>query len=379
MQVRRLHHLDEFTRPAADWNRLDGGVPFRSFEWLATWWQHYQPVMTAARRHVELYLLSVTDGERLVGLAPWYLERSHAHGRIVRFLGSGEVCSDYLSVLCQADRRADVAESLADWLMRSTGLSSGHDDRWDILELTGTDAQDSAAPLLADRLESRGAGVHARVCDHTWRIELPDSWDGYLGLLSKSHRKQLRQLERRVFDSGVAVLRTVGAADELETGWQILARLHQRRLQSLGKPGCFESESFSQFHRAATDALYRAGRLRLHWLELAGRPIAAEFHLTGDDMVFAYQGGIEPNALKREPGRLITLATLERAIAGGYRAFDFCRGDEPYKAHWRAMPRESIEWRIVCDRSSARLRHRVWTARHSAREWVKRNLNAAHD
>ena len=139
-----------------------------------------------------------------------------------------------------------------------------------------------------------------------------------------------------MLDGGAAVLRTAADLHELETGWQILARLHQRRLESLGQSGCFHSPAFSQFHRAAAEAMHQAGRLRLHWLELAGRPIAAEFHLLGDDVVFAYQGGIEPNALKREPGRLITLATLERTIAGGYQAFDFCRGDEPYKAHWRA-------------------------------------------
>jgi CelD/BcsL family acetyltransferase involved in cellulose biosynthesis len=231
--------------------------------------------------------------------------------------------------------------------------------------------------LLADGLAKRKAVVHARSAENTWRIALPDSWDAYLAELSKSHRKQLRQLERRVFDAGTAELHTVDRADNLTEGWEILTQLHQRRLRSLGKPGCFDSKTFSEFHRAASEALYRAGRLRLHWLELAGKPIAAEYHLVGDGVLFAYQGGIDPRALRREPGRLIMMATLGRAIATGYRAFDFCRGDELYKAHWRAVPCENLQWRIVSNRSSARLRQSVWKVRHSARDWVKRSLHAA--
>src|SRR5207244_453594 len=80
-------------------------------------------------------------------------------------------------------------------------------------------------------------------------------------------------------------------------------------------------------------------RLRLHWLELDGRPVAAEYHIAGEDIVYAYQSGIEPEVLHEEPGHLAAIATLQLAIAQGYRAFDFLRGDEPYKAHWRAQPR----------------------------------------
>lgn len=375
MQTCRTNSFDELAASVDDWNGLSEGIPFRTFEWLATWWRHYQPALTAAGRHVELYTLRVMDGNELIGLAPWYLDRSRAAGSIVHFLGSGEVCSDYLSVLCRPDRRTEVAEALADWLTRAGAGAT--DDRWDSLELSNIDACNGMTELLADRLHERGAEVHTSTTANTWRIELPGTADEYLNRLSKSHRKQLRQLQRRFFETGQVVLRTVEQADQIDTGWRILTELHQRRLESLGKPGSFKSETFAQFHRAATEAMYRAGRLHLHWLELGARPVAAEYHLAGDDVMFAYQGGIEPDVLDCEPGRLITLATLERAIGSGYRAFDFCRGDEPYKAHWRAKPRKNVAWRIVCNRASARLRHNFWIAGQRARKWMKGSLQLA--
>jgi CelD/BcsL family acetyltransferase involved in cellulose biosynthesis len=356
---------------AGDWSRLAAGMPFRTHEWLGTWWRHYQPALTAAGRHVELYVVCVHDGDELIGLAPWYADRSRTAGTIIRQLGSGEVCSDYVSVLYRQDRGPEVAAALANWLDSCTNNPDRADDRWDILACDNADAGDGITRLLAEQMRFRGASVHRVLAERTWRIELPPTFDEYLGRLSKSHRKQLRQLQRRYFQTGRAILRSAEHADQVSYGWQLLVNLHQRRLRSLGKLGCFQSEPFTRFHRAATEALFRAGRLRLHWLELDGRPVSAEYHLAGDGVVYAYLGGIEPDVLTWEPGRMITLATIQQAIAAGCRAFDFCRGDEAYKAHFRAMPFDTVTWRIVCNRPAARLRHSVWIAQQRASQWVK--------
>lgn len=333
--------------------------------------------MTAVGKQVELFTILVLDGNELVGVAPWYLEHSRTAGSMLRFLGSGEACSDYLSLLCRPDRRMEVVEELADWLTRPCSATSDSGDCWDILELAHVTAADEIPKQLGVQLCNRG--VASYTCDevNTWRLELPRTLDDYFNLLSKSHRKQLRRFQRRFFDTGHAVLRTVERAEQIAMGWTILADLHQRRMESLGHPGCFKSDAYAQFHIAVTEALFRAGRLHLHWLEFDGRPVAAEYHLAGDGIMYAYQGGIDPGMLQYEPGRLITLATLERAIAGGYRAFDFCRGDESYKAHWRAKPQENCTWRFVSNRPRARLRQMMWHTGQQARKWVKGTLELA--
>ena len=93
-----------------------------------------------------------------------------------------------------------------------------------------------------------------------------------------------------------------------------------------------------------------ADQLRMSWLELDGSPVAAEYHLAGPDATYAYQGGVDPRRLDEEPGRLSNMLTIRRAIEQGHRQFDFLRGDEPYKAHWRAIPRATYDYRIVPNR-----------------------------
>jgi hypothetical protein len=375
MQVFCLCDLEELAPYADDWDRLSAGVPFRSWTWLSAWWRHYGAQRTGQPARAGLFVPCVFDDTNsLVGLAPWYLQARGPQGRVVRPLGSGEVCSDYLSVLCQPGMEHQVMLSLAEYLTESHSPQGRDPQPWDLLDLSGCDARDQAIACLLQHLADAGNTVHLRPGPNCWRIELPPTWDDYLGMLSKSHRKQLRRLERRVLASGRAVVHSVQRLDELPAATEILIDLHQRRWRSLGQRGCFASPRFTAFCREVMAGLLRNGQLQLDWLELDARPVAVELKLVGSGVIYAYQGGMEPEALEHEPGKLIALLNLRQAIEGGYRAFDFLRGDEFYKPHYRARPRPSLSIRVVPQRASAHLRHGFWLAGTSVKQWVKSGL-----
>lgn len=326
----------------AAWDRLDGGVPFHSFDWLTTWWRHYGQPAGFDRTH--LHVLVVRESNRqgadaVVGIAPWYAERTRTRGVVLRWLGSGEVCSDHLSLLCDLGQSHKVASTLARHLAKA--------DDWDRLELDSVDESDTAIEQLATALRRHQCAVETQPEGNCWVIDLPDSWEEFLALQSKSHRKQLRRAHDRVLTSDHAVWRCVANEQQLSTAWPILVDLHQRRRNSLGEPGCFASPSFAAFHAEVAPKLLAAGRLRLGWLELDGQPVAAEYQMAGPKCTYAYQGGVDPDRLADEPGRLSNIATLRAAIEEGHTAFDFLRGDEPYKAHWRAQPRATYSLRAL--------------------------------
>jgi CelD/BcsL family acetyltransferase involved in cellulose biosynthesis len=375
MRVSRIEEIEQLTALAPQWNVLARGVPFRTWEWMTTWWRHYGGPWQR-KAHRELFVLSVHDAAgALVGLAPWYRQRG-AGRRTLRFLGSGNVCSDYLSLLCSPGRETEVAAALTDWLTEHRAAAGDSEIGWDRLEMTGVDAGDCAVSALVARLAERGSIVYRRPALHCWRLALPADWEAYLARLSKSHRKQLRRFQRRLFDTGRAVLRQVDDDAGLAQGLAVLTDLHQRRRRGLGETGCFAEPTFAAFHREVAAHLLRAGSLRLAYLELDGRSIAAEFQLAGNSVVYAYQSGIEPEALDLEPGRLATMATLRAAIDGGYRAFDLLRGNEAYKAHWRAQPRESLDVSVLAGTRADRLRRGIWLARDHVRAWVRTGVRS---
>lgn len=375
VEVRRLTQLSGDETLRAGWNALARGVPFRRWEWLESWWRAYG---AAAGRRRELLLLGIWSAGRLVGGAPWYREESAAQGHVIRFLGDGEACSDYLGLVCQSGCETIVARALAGALAATADAAAdsacGLAGPWDLLELDSVSAAEGTLHLLLEQLTAQGCLVHGSPGPTCWRVDLPPTWPEYLGLLSRSHRKQLLRIERRYLHSGRARLHTARTDDEVHAGLQILAELHQRRWEVLGQPGCFARPQFAEFLFDVAHHQLRAGQLQLHWLECDGRPIAAEYHIVDGNAVLAYQSGIEPRALEHEPGRIITLLLLQQAIAAGRTAFDFLRGDEPYKAHWRAEPRPTTAYRVLPDHGRSRLRHSLWLAGGSVKRWLKSGL-----
>jgi hypothetical protein len=398
MHIHLLKSIEEIEPYADDWDRLAEGVPFRSWTWLSHWWHCYAPEespdfslsenLIAPIRHPfvklgfsaqrkpgptsTLAVLAVFDEtDTLIGIAPWYVDHTVANGRVLRMLGTGEVSSDYLSLLCNHGMEEQIIEAITDFLMQGPGDHPDEGLHWDMMLLDGVDFEDHAINRLAEHLSGHECTVYRREGLNCWRINLPTTWEEYLALLSKKYRKQIRHLEADYLDNGRAVLSDIERIDDLPWAMDLFIDMHQRRRQMLGEPGCFASRQFETFIRGVLPELMRHGNLQFHWLELDGRPVAMEYHLTGGGVLYAYQVGIDPDALEFQPGKLLNIAIIRHAIEHGYRAFDFLRGDEPYKAHFRATARPNLEVRIVPNRTTALFRHNLWLAGRQIKNWLK--------
>lgn len=371
MNTELITTWDELSALAPAWNELAEGMPFRSWDWLATWWKYYS---SAGR---QLYVLAVYGNGRdkkrqLVGIAPWYLDRSVLGGSVIRWLGSGEVCTDHLSIICGPERLSEVAEQIAEALLASS-------DDWDRLDLSAIDRDDDTMVCLFEQFAERECAVSKHSADGCWVLDLPPSWEDYLAAVSKSHRKQLRQLERRVLESERACWHRVTSVSDLPRAWEVLVDLHQRRRKSLGEPGCFASRPFHDFHREVAERLLDRGELRISWLEIDGSPIAAEYHVADAKTTYAYQGGVDPERLDEEPGRLSTILCFRAAINEGHKRIDFLRGNEPYKAHWRAKLSETFDYRVVPNRRLAKIRGRMFNVTGTVTDWVRQGTQVFAD
>ena len=134
MQVVRFTTFNDLLPWIGGWDSLSQGVPFRRWEWLESWWRNYGHDHGQPRRNHELFVLAAVDADRsLLGIAPWYLERTASQGRLVRFLGSGEVCSEYMSLMCRRGSEETFSAAIAEWLT-SHATDARDPDRWDALE-----------------------------------------------------------------------------------------------------------------------------------------------------------------------------------------------------------------------------------------------------
>lgn len=313
----------------SSWRQLAGGLPMRQPEWLLSWWEAY------AASDAELYLLLAYQDDRLVGLIPWYRLKSE---RQLRLLGDGEVCTDYNGVLCSADEDASaINAAFVTWLIEHC---KDREVGWDTIYMEGIPRSDLLTRDLRNSLVATGSATMERNTMNTWCLDLAGGWDGYLTRSSKDTRKRLR---RRLESLSSVQVQCVSSEIDWKTFYPILVDLHQKRRNSLGEPGCFADLRFKSFLESASKRMLQLGQLQAFYLEKDGYPLAAEIGYRSPTHWYCYQGGIEPNALELEPGKMANVWIMSQSQSQGIRAIDFLRGDEPYKKQLKADPK------AICD------------------------------
>ncbi|MEO8495977.1 MAG: GNAT family N-acetyltransferase, partial [Planctomycetota bacterium] len=365
MQVTRIATTDAFAQCSESWDCLTRGVPFRSWEWLSTWWEHY-----GADR--ELYVLAAHDDlGTLIGILPLFRERSATRGRVLQLLGSGEVCTEYVTVLATNEHEDPVIDAIANWLIKASRRDAKDADAWDLLELDTVLTSDSALAKLVGALAEAGCGVHRKPALNCWKLALPASWDEFYEGASTSRRKSIRKLQRNAIDCGRFEFKLANTDDEFRGTMKLFVELHQKRRISLGEPGCFASKKFAAFIDGVSHRLWSRGILELSWIELDGQPVGVDYCLLNADTTYVYQGGLEPAAQKEAPGHLMTMALIKHSIRSARTTYDVLRGDETYKADWGALPQPTITLRISANRTVAHLRQGVWLAGATMKNWIK--------
>jgi CelD/BcsL family acetyltransferase involved in cellulose biosynthesis len=134
----------------------------------------------------------------------------------------------------------------------------------------------------------------------------------------------------------------LGTADTVPGLFDELARLHGRRWAEREQAGVLADAAVLAAHREAAPRLQAAGLLRLLALRLDG-DVAAVLYALADPPVWPqrrwsfYIAGFDPARAALSPGTLAIGQAIDQAQAEGAVAFDFLRGDEPYKRRWGAV------------------------------------------
>ncbi|HLB82623.1 MAG TPA: GNAT family N-acetyltransferase [Gemmatimonadales bacterium] len=208
---------------------------------------------------------------------------------------------------------------------------------WDVAILSNLAPGSANATRLAAALLRGGCAVRWQeqwACPY---IELPGSWEEYLGSLSPSRRQALRRRERALHRAHPVTL-TDYDSDTLDTGWQHLVALHARRWAGDGG-GVFADPRIERLHRAFAAELARREQLWLTTLDVNGEPTAAWYGFADRDTVYFYQSGRDPRRDDLSVGAVLMAHMIRRSIERGYRRFDFLRGEEAYKLQWTALRR----------------------------------------
>jgi len=243
--------------------------------------------------------------------------------------------ADYATMLAAPADLTDVADAVAAHLADADGPA------WDVVDLRRLRCGDPTADALAAAFGAReiheGWTLNVEREDVCPVVTLPEGvdLDGYLSLLGKKERHEIRRKVRRA--EAVGEIRLDDSTDPLRD-LDAFIDLHQRRWGAAGLfPPTAGGDQSRVFIRRLFELSGTDGPVRLTFLSVGGRRIAAGIHLETPDGYLYYNAGVDPDARELSPGVVMVHAYVQRAIAEGKRRLDFLRGDEPYKYEWGAV------------------------------------------
>jgi CelD/BcsL family acetyltransferase involved in cellulose biosynthesis len=336
-------------------------TPFSSWAFHRAWWDAYGDNAHDQTMVVVDAAADADAPERVVAIVPFMhrheVEPTDAlthttmrHGRDVEltpvapgakaiFFGAS-YHADYATILADPRDLPAVAEAVVECLASPALPDDDHPAAWDVIDLRRLRCGDPAADALADAFGRReiaeGWTLNLEREDVCPVVTLPAGvdLDGFLATLDRKQRHEIRRKVRRAEAAGE--VRLDDSTDPV-ADLPVFIDLHQKRW---GDDGLFPATPGGDQSRTLFRRLFELsgpdGPLRLTFLTVGGRRIAAGIHIETADGYLYYNAGVDPEARDLSPGVVMIARFVERAIASGRRRLDFLRGDEPYKYEWGA-------------------------------------------
>ncbi len=287
--------------------------------WQRTWWEHFGG-------DADLCLLTVGSASDPLGIAPMSLD-----GDVLRFLGGTDLF-DYHDFVTDDPRFYDA---LADCL---------DGEPWRTMDLASVPDGSPTLQHIPRVYRARGCDVTVETEDVVPGLELPATWDDYLGSLRGKDRHELRRKLRRLDAAGA--YRVLLATDEtLEADVDLF---HEVMAESREEKRDFLGPEREAFFRDIVARMQSAGLLRLFLLEVNAEPVAAVLAFDYAGKRLLYNSGFRRASAPLSAGLLLKALCVKDAIERGLTYLDFLRGAEPYKYHLGA--RDASIHRIVVRR-----------------------------
>lgn len=265
-------------------------------------------------------LWAVRQGEAFIGIAPLLIR-----GKKARFLGSSDVC-DFLDFVVAPGRGREFLAVLIDHL-RHQGVTH--------LDLTPLRPDSAVMSELVGAAGHLGSEVVCERENVSFELELPATWEDFLGSLTATQRHEIRRKLRRLHETAEIRFRAVEGVPEVRREMDLFLALFE---SSRRDKAAFMTPRMASFFRSLAEALAEAGILKLFFLELDGKPAAGVMCFDYGSRMYLYNNGYDRRFSSLSVGLLSKVLSIGEAIRMGRRSYDLLKGEEAYKRHLGGKP-----------------------------------------
>lgn len=297
---------------------------FLSWSWLYRYLSHRRRWFILGLRHSE-------PGSPYVAFFPLRLQTQRDDkGQFVdEIIMAGNYSADYTGFICMPEYEKHAVRGFSDflkaqnWQQFKLDYFGGPTERREAM----IRALQGPKVMHRDHKPRNEQNVDNTVCPV---INLPDSWDDYLERhMSSQSRQKLRRFMRKVEGSDEYRI-TLADHDTIKRDLDILFDFWRKRWEpSKGD----KTEKLIKSSREMLMDCFDEGDLDVPVLWYGDRPLGALANIVDRQKkaILFYITGRDEEWTTPSPGLVLHGYCIRRAIADGFRTYDFLRGTEPYK------------------------------------------------
>jgi CelD/BcsL family acetyltransferase involved in cellulose biosynthesis len=329
MQIEVFHESECFAELQPEWHELlQHSVTnhvFMTPEFMHSWW--------SILGEGELQVCTFRNDEgKLVGIAPLFLFINDDQQKQLSLIGCVNV-SDYLDVVVHREHQTEVYNTLKEAL-------TDHIPDWEVVCLWSIPEKSPTRESLKG-FKLPLTETQQDVCP---AISLPPTWEEYLQQVGKKQRHEIKRKWEKLFRETSAEFELMEKPAEIRTTIDEFIALHQK---SSAEKKSFWDEKHIQFFRTFAVETAEEGWLKLYFLKIDNKRVAAMLGFEYGDQFFLYNSGFDSDDYKQlSVGNVLTAYTIQQAIERKNQKYDFLRGNEEYKFRFGAIAQPIFDLKI---------------------------------
>lgn len=341
MRISIIRTIEEFDSLEPEWNQLlsNSAVDsvFLTHEWISSW-------LAVARNPVPIFIISVRDEHNsLLTLAPFYQASYRLLGlvpvTVLRVLGDQHSGSEYGNIIIRRGNSQIATDHLRKALTDCRR-------EWDMIFV-----QDVASwtPEATEGLEMMATGsLRARIRPRSFSsVLLPSDFDGFLSMMSRNARSQIRRQRRNIEANHKISIEQVTSREALEPAMATLFELHAKRWNTKNQAGSFNrSPALKRFYEQFLPRALEQGWLGMYTLYLDDEPAAIQYGVIYRNVFCQIQEGFDPNK-HSGAGNYLRAKVVDDAITASIMEYDFLGGFTEHKRRWAAVERFGSDY-LIC-------------------------------
>lgn len=277
---------------------------FQTKEWVQLWVTHFD-------KENKNFTLGVFDQEKMIGAGSFTTGKTGISLLGVTPVLGKEIVSDYGDIFAKNSLEEVV------WKEILAYMKANHSDSKDI-RLYFIREDSPSFQILKDYTSN------IEQADIAAYIDLPYSWDEYLSFLDRHNRHELRRKIRKLEKENAFKVCFEGNPGDIDEFFRLMSLSNEQKRD-------FLSEDMKKFFWDIFSIFWRKNMLRLCFMKLGGKNIAAVLCFIYNKQLLLYNSGYDPSFNSLSPGFILKSYMIKYAIEQGLEKFDFLRGSERYK------------------------------------------------